>query len=283
MNDDFDDLEMRPEEEGGGPSGRALLPRRRSNWPWVGGLIVLIVAGVGAFLLTKPQPPLPARPAPATEAPRPAATATPTPDPSLPALDESDAFMRQLASGLSKNPELARWLARTALVRTLTAVVANIASGETPRRHLEFLTPRQRFHATAAGGRTVADPTGYAGYDLFGDAVASIDARAAAEAYATSEPLFEAAFHDLGGQDFRTTLDAAIRALLTVPVPPPDAELRPGVVGFQWASPDLEGLTAAQKQFLRTGPRNVRLVQAKLRDLQAALADRLSKPADAQG
>jgi hypothetical protein len=278
MNDDFDDLEMRPQEPDA-RSGRPQLPRRRSNWPWVGGLVVLIVGGAGAFLLTRPQPPLPARPSSPTEAPRPAATATPTPDPSLPTLDESDPFMRKLAAGISNNPELARWLARTALVRTLTAVVANIASGETPRRHLEFLTPRQRFRATAAGGRTVADSAGYAGYDLFADTVASIDARAAADAYATSEPLFEAAYHDLGGQDFRSTLDTAIRALLSVPVPPADAELRPGVVGFQWASPELEALTPAQKQFLRTGPRNVRLVQTKLRELQAALSDRFTKGA----
>ena len=34
---------------------------------------------------------------------------------------------------------------------------------------------------------------------------------------------------------------------------------------------ELEGLTAAQKQFLRLGPRNVKLIQTKAQEVQAAL------------
>jgi hypothetical protein len=59
---------------------------------------------------------------------------------------------------------------------------------------------------------------------------------------------------------------------MAVPVLGDDVELEPHAVGFRYADPKLEGLTAAQKQFLRIGPRNVRLVQQKLRELQAALA-----------
>jgi hypothetical protein len=41
------------------------------------------------------------------------------------------------------------------------------------------------------------------------------------------------------------------------------------VYGF--ADPKLESLTAAEKQLLRTGPGNTRVVQAKLREIARAL------------
>jgi hypothetical protein len=138
---------------------------------------------------------------------------------------------------------------------------------------LQFLAPAQRFRA--AGGRArriVADPASYAAYDALGDTIASLDAEAVAAAYETTEPLFDAAYRELGYRDrFRLALDAAIGELLKVPVPPADAELQPYAGGWRWVDPGLESLNAAQKQFLRIGPRNVRLVQAKLRELRAAL------------
>ncbi len=218
-----------------------------------------------------PSPSAAALAAPSAAAPSP----TPSPEVPLPPLDESDAFVRQLAAGLSAHPELARWLARTALVRTLTAVVVNVANGETPRPHLEFLAPKQRFRAARRPARLIVpDPAGFAGYDLFGDAVASVDASAAATAYRSLAPLFEAAYVDLGYPEggFPAALDRAIRALLAVPVLREDVELVPHAIGFKYADAKLEALTPAQKQLLRIGPRNVRLVQGKLRELAAALA-----------
>ena len=154
-------------------------------------------------------------------------------------------------------------------------VVVNVAAGETPRPHLEFLAPRQRFRAARRPARLlVPDPAGFTGYDVFGDAVASVDATAAASGYRTLAPLFEAAYVELGHPEggFSATLDQAIGALLAVPVLREDTEIVPHAIGFRYADPRLEALTAAQKQFLRIGPRNVRLVQGKLKELAAALA-----------
>jgi len=248
-------------------------PRGGGVLPILLALVLLAAGGVAVYFVFFRAQPAPVAPAVA-EAPRPLATPTPVRGP-MPALDESDAFIRQLAAALSAHPEVARWLARTSLVRTLTSVVSSINTGETPRRELEFLAPKQRFRAGGKKGapRITADPASYTGYDLFGDAVASIDAGAAASAYHASEPLWDAAYLDIGFPGgFRPALDGAIRELLAVPIAPADAELVPHERGgFAWANPELEALTAAQKQFLRTGPRNVRLVQAKLRELQAAL------------
>lgn len=223
---------------------------------------------------------------PAKQAPRPAAAPTPgaavaSPTPAaapppedLPALDDSDAWARRLATGFASHPELTRWLARAGLVRTLTVVVRNVADGETPRPHLGFLAPAQGFRSLRRpGGRLVPDPAGFAGYDRFADAIASIDATAAVAAFRVAEPLFDAAHRDLGQPEgrFREALDQAIAALLAVPVPPDDAAVLAHATVYRWADPRLERLTPAQKQLLRIGSRNVRLVQAKLRELRAAL------------
>ncbi len=217
---------------------------------------------------------------PAAGATRLASSATPSVP--LPSLDDSDPLVRQIAAGLSAHPELTRWLARSALVRTLTVVVVNVADGETPRPHLEFLAPKQRFRAARRPARLIVpDPAGFAGYDVFADAVTSVDAVAAANAYRSLAPLFEAAYVELGHPEggFPSALDKATRALLAVPVLREDVELVPHAIGFRYADPKLEALTPAQKQFLRTGPRNVRLLQAKLHEVAAALAPPNGAPA----
>ena len=283
MPDDLDDFDLEPTRR---PEDEPTVRPYRPEPPRKGGLLfpvtlaataVLAIGLLGVLYLVFRHPTPKASPTPVATAlpPAPEASPTATPSPPLPALDASDGFVREIAASLSTHPELARWLARASLIRTLTVVVLNIAEGETPRPHLEFLAPRQRFRAGRRPGRLIVpDPAGFAGYDVFGDAVASVDATAAANAYRTLAPLFEAAYVDLGHPEggFPGALDRAIRALLAVPVLRDDVELVPHALGFRYADAKLETLTPAQKQFLRIGPRNVRLVQGKLRELAAALA-----------
>jgi len=291
MPDDLDDFDLEPtrrqeDEETVRPYRPGSARKTGLLFPVTLAAIAVVAIGLLAvlfFVFRHPATPKPsASPAPLAAAPAPLAEASASPALPLPALDQSDDFVRQLAAGLSAHPELARWLARTSLVRTLTAVVVNVAEGETPRPHLEFLAPKQRFRAARRPAQLIVpDPVGFAGYDLFGDAVASVDAAAAANANRSLAPLFEAAYVELGHPEggFPSALDKAIRALLAVPVLRDDVELVPHAIGFRYADAKLEALTPAQKQFLRIGPRNVRLVQGKLRELATALAPPAGPPA----
>lgn len=286
MPEDLDDFEIEPtrraaDDETVPPHRGAPGPRRGGSLGFPAILAVLAVVAIGLLgvvylLFRHPAAPKPT-PTPAAAATVAPARPTPTPEPALdlPPLDESDVLVRQLAAGLSSHPALARWLAPSGLVRTLTAVVANVAEGASPRAHLEFLAPKQGFRAARRPGRRIApDPAGFAGYDLFGDVVASVDASAAASAYRALAPLFEAAWVDLGHPEggFPAVLDRAIAALLAAPVPADDVALVPHATGFRYADARLEALSPAQKQLLRAGPRNVRIVQAKLSALRDALA-----------
>jgi hypothetical protein len=286
MPDDLEDFHIKPtssEEPVETVPPDVSEPRRGFRLPATLAVIAVVAIGLLAvvyLVFRHPATPMatPRAAASPVAAPSPVATA---PAVQVPPLDESDAFVRQTAGGLSGHPEFARWLGRTALVRTLTAVVVNIGDGETPRPHLDFLAPMQRFRgARRPGQATVPDPAGFKGYDAFADAVVSVDATGAANAYRTLETLFDAAYVDLGHPEggFRRALDKAIGALLAVPVLPADVELLPHAIGFRYADPKLEALTPAQKQFLRIGPRNVRLVQGKLRDLAAALTPAEATP-----
>jgi Protein of unknown function (DUF3014) len=283
-DDDLDDFELEKtrrldEETVRSPRGDRPgdAPREGIGFPMIlTALAVLVFAMLGVLFLVfrKPGKPVPT-PAPIAAPMAQAPATTPTPATVLPRLEDSDGFVRGIAAALSANPELARWLAQTGLVRRLTAVVDNVANGESPRPHLEFLAPKQRFKAARRPPRQIVpDAAGFAGYDIVADVVGSVDVTLAAATYRTLAPLFEAAYLELGHPEggFPKALDRAVAALVAVPVLGNDVALVPHAVGFRYADAKLEALTAAQKQFLRIGPRNVRIVQQKLRDFATALA-----------
>lgn len=191
----------------------------------------------------------------------------------LPSLDASDAWLRAEAAPLSTSPLFAGWLASGDLLRRFVASVDNVADGESPRAHLPFLAPREPFRVVTRAGRTVTDPRSFARFDAVAEAVASLDAERCAALYRRAKPLLEEAFRALGPGDerFDDRLARGVRGLLETPVPAGDEELVRPKVFFEYADPELESLDPAQKHLLRMGPANVRRVQAKLRELTAAL------------
>ncbi|HKC11020.1 MAG TPA: DUF3014 domain-containing protein, partial [Vicinamibacteria bacterium] len=239
---------------------------------WAAGLGLLVV-GIGGllyFVLPRPRASSPAPP-PTTAAASPGA---PSPESiPLPALDASDALVRELARSLSSSPAFVAWLATRGLIRTAVAVVENVADGETPRPHLGFLAPKVGFRTRSERGRFLVDPKSYEEYDAFGDAVDSVDAQGCARALRLLGPLLEAAHKELGHPEggFPATLERALVALLQTPVLAGDVPVVRHVTTYEFADGKLEALNPAQKQFLRIGPRNMKKVEAKLRELARAL------------
>jgi hypothetical protein len=213
-----------------------------------------------------PAPPVPPEPAPTPEASAPAAEP-------LPPLGESDAFVRELAARLSARPEWARWLAGEGLVHRFVAAVDSVANGASPRDSLRELVPEAAFRASERGGQTFVDPASWSRYDLVTALFTSLDAQGCARVYRELLPLFETAHDELARSEgsFEATLARAFRELLRAPVRDGEIALVPGVRSYDFADPELEALSPAQKQLLRLGPTNARRVQAKLRELAAAL------------
>jgi hypothetical protein len=191
----------------------------------------------------------------------------------VPPLDLSDPFVRELLRGLSSRPELAAWLATDGLVRNLVASIDAVANGTTPSTQLRRLAPAGPFRAEPRGEDFVIDARSYRRYDGIADTVASLDADGLARAYATLRPRLQEAYEELGYPEgnIDVAVERAIVRLLETPAVDRDVDVRPAPVLYQFTDVRLERLAPAQKQLLRMGPRNGRLIQEKLRDVARAL------------
>jgi len=243
---------------------------------WVAAVIGVVIAALVAYFIYGRQP-----------APAPAAVGKPAETEvavqplgrdaeriTVPPLDESDALVRELVRKITSHPSALAWLATNGLIRNFTVVVGNVADGATPAKQLRVLRPGSAFAIVERNRQRFIDPRSYQRYDAIADAVASIDPPGASRLYATLKPRIGEAYAQLGqpADSFDSALERAIVALLQTPVV--DGPVRvesKGGTGYRYADPNLEGLTAAQRQLLRTGPRNVRKIQAALRQLAIAL------------
>jgi hypothetical protein len=206
--------------------------------------------------------------APAAAAAKPqAAASVPAEFGPVPPLDDSDDFVRALVRQLSQKPEWATWLASGNLVRSFVVSVDKVAVGSSPSKELKPAAPVARF-ATLGSGRTLRiDPRSYDRYNSIANVVDAIDPDGAARAYRRMRPLMQQAFDELGygNLSFDDRLARALGLLVDVPVQEGDVMLKATSVTFQFADPELEALSPAQKHMLRMGPHNMRLVQTKLR------------------
>ena len=251
-------------------------PRPVGLWVAIG--VFAIVAGIAAWLVfvwkpgAAPTAAKRASTASTAVADTPPLGGTPAAIP-LPPLDASDTLVRTLVQKMSESPAVMAWLPTTGLIRNFTVVVTNIAEGATPAKQLKVLKPTAPFRVVERDGGTFVDPRSYDRYTRFADAIASIDPAGAATLYATLKPRIEEAHRDLGVQNgsFDRTLQRAIISLLETPVVDDPPRLRPKGIGYAYADDQLENLTAAQRQLLRMGPRNVRVIQARLREIALAL------------
>lgn len=190
----------------------------------------------------------------------------------VPPLDQTDALVRELLARLSAHPRIAAWLATDGLIRNFTVSVANIAEGRSPADHLKRIAPDGKFTVAPDGAAWRVDVQSYRRYDPLADAVGSVDARGAARLYATLKPRIDEAYAELGRPHgtFDRALQRAIAHLLDTPIVEGRSRLERVPAGYAYAEPALESLSSAQKQLLRMGPRNMKIVQDKLREFGLA-------------
>lgn len=202
-----------------------------------------------------------------------AAAVSSAPPEELPPLHESDPYVRLRAEPLSGHPGWGGWLGEEGLVETATMTVASVAEGHVPRRSLAFLRPGQPFSVIEEGDEVRVDPRSYRRYDRVADVFDSLEVERVGALYRAWTPLFQDAYMALGEAepDFHGRLEGAIQELLEVPVLEADPQLIARTRRYEFADPDLESLSDAQKQLLRMGPRNVERIQRSLRRLAAGL------------
>jgi DUF3014 family protein len=191
----------------------------------------------------------------------------------LPPLPETDALVRELVVKLSSHPRALAWLATNGLIDNFAVATLNVSEGKTPVVHWPTLAPRARFSVVTTPRGVMLDRKSYQRYDDYAAAIGKLDAPGTARLYLTLKPRIIDAYRGLGFPegDFDPVLERAIGVLLATPTIDGDIALREKVITYQFVDPDVEALPGAAKQLLRMGPDNLRIVQAKLRDIAVQL------------
>jgi hypothetical protein len=231
------------------------------RWPWMLGAAAA-VAAVAFFALRRQTP----EPAPQAAQSEPAA-AKPA-DAPLPPAQKSDAQMRKDLASLSPRPEWAQWLAASDLLDRFVVTVDNVAEDVSPRKQLDFVQVKPQ----------KTDRLDTARYDLIADVISSLDAKGVAQVVRDLHPLLESAYHKLGYPDrkFDQVAAKALQRIIDAPVADKPPRLVPKGLVYAYADEKLEKLGPVEKLLLRTGPRNTKLLQAKAREIAAALDLRIA-------
>ena len=261
-------------------------------------LIVVLTAIVGVIAYfvtsTEPEPPAVAEITIPDPAPEPEPEREPAPEPIagssaelpgepevsqepafvLPRLDDSDSLIRDGVVSLTRHEGINTWLAANQLIPKFVALVNSAAQGQVVKGPVRQLTPEGPFLVKQIDGATFElDPASYERYNLVTEVATSVDARGAAEFYQLLRPLIQEAYGDLG-YGRRSVDDAVFQAigrLLETPIIEEPIRLVRPVVVYRFEDEKLESLSAVQKQMIRMGPRNTRLLQAKIREISLEL------------
>lgn len=195
------------------------------------------------------------------------------PEPLQVNLDQSDDIVRTRAEELSSHTALSQWLKSDDLIRRFVAAVDNIASGQTPRPHIDFFEPDDEFDIVVRDGLVLIDPASFKRYNLVADVFSSLNTKLTARLYWQFKPALQEAYEELGypDKDFQKTLVMAMAQLLRVPVLDQSLEVERDVVSYKLVDPRLESMNTAQKHLLRMGPENIEIIQSKLREMAQAL------------
>jgi len=248
---------------------------QRSVGLWIVAALLVAGAAVAVYLVFSRQTIAPANVAPdkVDSTPRTQPLGGAAASVVVPPLDQSDGVVRDLVKTLSSHPSVLSWLATEGLIRNFALGVSNVADGKTAAGQLRTLRPTGKFVVIDRGGEVRIDPKSYVRYDALAAAAASLEPAGSAKIYATLKPRIEEAYRELGPSKatFDQVLEEAIVKLLRTPILNDPVRVEPHGIGYGYAAADVEALTPAQKQLLRFGPRNVRLIKASLRQIALAL------------
>ncbi|MFT7220590.1 MAG: hypothetical protein ACI8Z1_002209 [Candidatus Azotimanducaceae bacterium] len=226
--------------------------------------------------------------APEALSPEPQALPTPEPEPPifvLPLLDESDQLIRDGAVSLTRHEGINPWLGPNELIRKFVAFADNVAHGQVAKAPVRALAPEGAFLvrplplSSPGIERFELDKVSFDRYDRITEIVISVDQRRAAEFYHLLKPLVQEAYGELGYGDkpFDEVFFQSIGQILEAPIIEDQIVLvRPSVM-YRFEDENLENLSALQKQMIRMGPRNTRLIQAKVREIELELREMLDQ------
>jgi Protein of unknown function (DUF3014) len=190
----------------------------------------------------------------------------------LPDLLSSDDFIRQALFQLS--PGLAQWLKADQLIRRYTVIANDFAQGSRISKHMSFLGLVEPFAVEQGATALTIAPKSILRYNNVAQTIQAIDAKVAVAFYQKIRPLMLQVFAEFSYPSdisLESIIKKAAGEILAAPVIEGEIDLVRPSVFYKFADPNLEALSPVQKQMIRMGPENTKIIQNKCREFLVEL------------
>ena len=262
-------------------------------------VLLLVIAG-GVVLLTGIWPPK-GEPTPTATAPPPepppspimTAIEEPAPEPSeppppppepvedpLPRLEESDDAVRDAVGDIPLGTAGQQYLIPGNIIERSASLIYLMAQGEVPYKLLPVSRPKAAFPIRDDGTQVVTDPAGFERYDALTQWLQSLDLESLLSSLEWFIPLFKEAWSYYGEDPAAFDMAVVITLDLVIATPEIDlseARLTRKEAVWIFEDPAIEGLAPIQKQVLRMGPENAKILKAKAAEARGLWLDQLSE------
>lgn len=262
-------------------------------------VLLLVIAG-GVVLLTgiwspkeEPAPTVTAPPPEPPPSPIMTAIEEPAPEPSeppppppepvedpLPRLEESDDAVRDAVGDIPLGTAGQQYLIPGNIIERSASLIYLMAQGDVPYKLLPVSRPKAAFPIRDDGTQVVTDPAGFERYDALTQWLQSLDLESLLSSLEWFIPLFKEAWSYYGEDPAAFDMAVVITLDLVIATPEIDlseARLTRKEAVWIFEDPAIEGLAPIQKQVLRMGPENAKILKAKAAEARGLWLDQLSE------
>lgn len=183
----------------------------------------------------------------------------------LPELDDSDIFLRERVSLISKNRDLTLWLSSSDVIRRIVSYIDGLSRGVILDKIFPLSPPKNKLIIHMDGGKIWLNAGNYERYDQTIKVILSLDIKLLAKMFHFSRPLLETAFSELGytPRQMDGIILRALDQILETPVIYEPIPLTRDSVTYKFEQPEIESLKPIQKQLIRSGPTNTEKIKNK--------------------
>ncbi len=183
----------------------------------------------------------------------------------LPKLDDSDIFLRERVSLISKNRDLTLWLSSNDVIRRIVSYIDGLSRGVILDKIFPLSPPKNKLIIHMDDGKIWLNAGNYERYDQTIKVILSLDIKLLAKMFHFSRPLLETAFSELGytPRQMDGIILRALDQILETPVIYEPIPLTRDSVTYKFEQPEIESLKPIQKQLIRSGPTNTEKIKNK--------------------
>ncbi len=183
----------------------------------------------------------------------------------LPELDDSDIFLRERVSLISKNRDLTLWLSSSDVIRRIVSYIDGLSRGVILDKIFPLSPPKNKLIIHMDDGKIWLNAGNYERYDQTIKVILSLDIKLLAKMFHFSRPLLETAFSELGytPRQMDGIILRALDQILETPVIYEPIPLTRDSVTYKFEQPEIESLKPIQKQLIRSGPTNTEKLKNK--------------------